>query len=466
MDIDPNPRNVPRDSRGRFSGAPFATAPQPGFSAPRPGAPFPTTGPPPGFPRLPPAPGSAALRRAPVNPQAFPAPRPGPNPTGTSKPIPARLPPRPTVRQPAGDRRPPPHTLRLTASGSLAKQIREAATNTQVTLRVEELMDLCPAVRQEFRTYTRLQEPVSNFVDQAVYHTTAYASEPTAYHSTAFEAYPRLSDGPAGTLAYQAERDYPSPVSVARVKATIHGCPQTVIIDSGCSGVMMGVEAVRQCNLISRIDRRGAEQKCFRVANGTPLGMIRDVSISVGDLTTTVDVTVCAAETTDILLGVKFLAQVDGVLRMNPPLLEMTNSQLQRCSAAVDYSGDPRLHQFAYSWYDENHEAVPGPADHSLTVSSEDEAQLQYASDSEHRENHSHIDYVLSATQYAGSAGLARLMSLPRHQRDVSDWQLRPDMFRALQAKVGPFTVDACCDSEGANAQLPDYWFAPPGVSF
>jgi len=101
-------------------------------------------------------------------------------------------------------------------------------------------------------------------------------------------------------------------------------------------------------------------QKCFRVANGTletPLGMIRDVSISVGDLTTTVDVTVCAAETTDILVGVKFLGQVDGGLRMNPPLMEITNSQLQCCLAAVDYSGDPRLHQFAYSRYDKFHNA-------------------------------------------------------------------------------------------------------------
>jgi len=51
------------------------------------------------------------------------------------------------------------------------------------------------------------------------------------------------------------------------VKATIHGCSQPVIIDSGCSGVIMRVEALGQCNLHSCIDRRGSEQKCFSVAN-------------------------------------------------------------------------------------------------------------------------------------------------------------------------------------------------------
>jgi hypothetical protein len=38
---------------------------------------------------------------------------------------------------------------------------------------------------------------------------------------------------------------------------------------------------------------------------------------------------------------------------------------------------------------------------------------------------------------------------------------VRPDLFRAIQAKFGPFIIDACCDSAGANAQLPEYWSAP-----
>jgi hypothetical protein len=219
--------------------------------------------------------------------------------------------------------------------------------------------------------------------------------------------------------------------------------------------------AVRQCNLISRIDRQGAEQRCFRVANGAvemPLGIIRDVTVTVGDLTTVMDATVCAAETTDILLGVKFLAQVDGVLRIHPPVLEMTNSHLQKCSVAVDYSGDSRLHQFdqyAFSCVDQSY--------HYLSTCSSNEAQLQYADDSDSRQVLSHYNYVMSATEYAGTADLARRTSRPRHQRDVSDWMFRPDLFRAIQAKFGPFTIDACCDSAGANAQLPEYWSAPPG---
>jgi hypothetical protein len=98
---------------------------------------------------------------------------------------------------------------------------------------------------------------------------------------------------------------------------------------------------------------------------------------------------------------------------------------------------------------------------HYLSTCSNNEAQLQYAGDSDSRRVLSHYNYVLSATEYAGTADLARRTSRlrrtsrPRHQLDVLDWMFRPDLFRAIQAKFGPFTIDACCDSAGANAQLP-----------
>jgi len=234
------------------------------------------------------------------------------------------------------------------------------------------------------------------------------------------------------------------------------------------------------------------EHRCFRVANGaleTPLGIIRDVSVTVGDLTTSLDATVCAAETTDILLGVKFLAQVDGVLRINPPVLEMTNSQLQRCSAVVDYSGASRLHQFAYTSEDfqrplpEQNSQSPSEearsqADSSeeeyslgleiynssfIMSSSEDDAQLQYSSDSESRLMRPHVDYVLGAMDYAATGSLACRSDKPYHQRDVSDWMFRPDLFRAIDAKFGPFNWDACADEYGHNAQLPNFWAADHG---
>jgi len=244
--------------------------------------------------------------------------------------LPPRTPQRPAIRAPLVDRRPPTQQLRQSSSTSLARQIREAATNTPITLRVQELIDLCPEVRREFTRFPG--EDVTHFVQEQgqSYEPAGNARSftPAAFHTAAPAAF--LSR-PA---AFQSERLFPSPVSVARVRAMIQGCPQTVIINSGCSGFMMCQGAVRQCNLISRIDRQGAEQRCFRVANGAlerPLGIIRDVSVTVGDLTTVMDATVCAAESTDVLLGVKFLAQVDGVLRIHPPVLEMTNSQLQKC---------------------------------------------------------------------------------------------------------------------------------------
>jgi hypothetical protein len=49
--------------------------------------------------------------------------------------------------------------------------------------------------------------------------------------------------------------------------------------------------------------------------------------VTVSNVTVTIS-GLSGTETTYILLGVKFLAQVDGVLRIHPHVLEMTNSQL------------------------------------------------------------------------------------------------------------------------------------------
>jgi hypothetical protein len=43
--------------------------------------------------------------------------------------------------------------LRPASSSSLARQIRETATNTPITLLAQELIDLCPEVRREFTRF-------------------------------------------------------------------------------------------------------------------------------------------------------------------------------------------------------------------------------------------------------------------------------------------------------------------------
>jgi hypothetical protein len=404
MDIDSAPRIAPRGSCGRFSGAPFPSAP-PRFAAPRPGAAFPTGRSTPGPSRLPPAPG--ILRKGPSNPQAFDAPSRGAMPRPGLGSRPALPPPLQTgpplaqvaARNPTVDRHTSTQALRPTSSISFTRQIRETATNTPITLWVQELIDLCPEVRREFTKFPA--EAVTHMVEERG-QGYGNAENTRFFTNTAYQA---AHSGLSGKFpsrirpsSFHSKRAFSSPISVARVKATIQGHPQTVIIDSGCSGFMMCQGAVRQCNLISRIDREGAKQRCFRVANGAvemSLGIIRDVTVTVGDLTTVMDATVCAAATTDILLGVKFLAQVDEVLRILPPVLEMTNSQ-QKCSVAVDYSGHSRLHQFdqyAFSCVDRS--------DHYLSTCSSNEAQLLYAGDSDSRQILSHYNYVMSATEYA-----------------------------------------------------------------
>ena len=41
---------------------------------------------------------------------------------------------------------------------------------------------------------------------------------------------------------------------------------------------------------------------------------------------------------------------------------------------------------------------------------------------------------------------------------DSGDRMLHPSLFKAYNARYGPFTVDACCDLEGNNRQLEDFW--------
>jgi len=84
-----------------------------------------------------------------------------------------------------------------------------------------------------------------------------------------------------------------------------------------------------------------------------------------------------------------------------------------------------------------------------IMSSSEDEALLQNASDTDTRLSKPQTEYILEAIAYAAAGDLSSRRNRPSLQRDVSDWMFRPDLFRALNAKQGPFTVDACADQHG-----------------
>jgi hypothetical protein len=227
IDIDLAPRTAPRDSRGRFSGAPFLSAP-PGFPVPRPGATFPTGRSTPAPSRLPPVQG--ILRKGPFNPQAFDAPSRGamPRPGLGSRPaLPLRTGPQVAARNPAVDRHTSTQALRPASSSSLARQIRETATNTPIILRVQELIDLCLEVRHEFTRFPA--EAVTHLVEKRG-QDYGNAENTRFFTNTAYQAAPSGLSGEFPSRIrpspFHSERAFSSPISVARVRATIQGHPR------------------------------------------------------------------------------------------------------------------------------------------------------------------------------------------------------------------------------------------------
>ena len=387
---------------------------------------------------------------------------------------------------------------------NLAKQVQQAAINTQVTLSVGQIAQLSPQVRAEFRNYASTNQG-NPFPGEA------RLAEDSANRTPDVQDELNMSTDTATTFAADDIPMHPTNrrfnTSIARTAALINGYQQTVVIDTGCSGSMMGVLAARRCNLTSSVDEDAAAGRAFKVANGEvdrPLGIIRDVQVGLGDVTTTVDFTVCRAETPDILLGCQFLRQVDGVVQFNPPRLTMRDTRLQRCAVPLDFSGDSHLHaalmveelvdegqSSPHSSLDSGIELeslkTDDEEDHSLSgeelpqsvketpvdmdrflreapskgldlCSALEDVHLQ-TTEAAFRENDTaRVD--LQATE----AALRDFTGNAQGRRDPSDWMLDRDTFKHLNAKHGPFEIDACADKWGDNAQLKEWWSLEDGT--
>ena len=349
MEIDTPQRQPPRDNRGRFAAVPFPTGVVPNQTprqqlsqnTPEPVPNISRGSWPPAAARLP-QPVPAAHQRPPFQPAnqngsrqnirkqpqaAVPFPLPNRSQAvanGTNGNNLARAPPSQQTR-PANTSAPGHHS-ELNAQ-RLAKQVKNAAFNTPVTLTVGQLTELAPMVRREIKDS-------GNATNQNA-------------DAAANLCLPQKSP----YLAAQINPMTKAPISIARTTALINGVPQTAIVDTGCTSFLMGLGAVRQCGMLSLIDQSAGKDRTFKVANGeidTPLGIIHGVQVKVGDVTVHLDAAVCRAETTDILLGAAFLFQVDGVIRFNPPQLEMTNSSLQKCTVPLDFTGHNSLHETVY----------------------------------------------------------------------------------------------------------------------
>lgn len=306
MDID-SPAAPPTDSRGRFAAAPFAipqTTQQGGSSQTQvrpiipPNARQTHSG-----PRQ--VNSSAGLQNIPnsvqntrVAGQQRAAPRSQP---ANAAPFPVSYPSRPPARPSGATNISRSENSVASNRQDMAKKVRNAAYSTQVPLSVGQLMELSPAVRAEVLNHRspggtdRTNE--SHFVE---------ALPDSAYHAET----PETSQAAVFNVNPPQAPDFPV-LSIARVAAKVNHVPRTCRVDTGCSGVMMGLGAVRGCQMIHCIDRAAGARR-FRIANGqveTPLGLIIQVPITIGPVTTFVDVTVCKSDTDFILLGLTCLGR-------------------------------------------------------------------------------------------------------------------------------------------------------------
>jgi hypothetical protein len=222
------PLGLPPETAAAASPGPHSPLRLPGSLLPGPALPFPPAGPPQLWHWLPPAPG--ILRKGPFNPQAFDAPSRGamPRPGLGSRPaLPLPTGPQVAARNPAVDRHTSTQALRPASSSSLARQIRETATNTPIILRVQELIDLCLEVRHEFTRFPA--EAVTHLVEKRG-QDYGNAENTRFFTNTAYQAAPSDLSGEFPSRIrpspFHSERAFSSPISVARVRATIQGHPR------------------------------------------------------------------------------------------------------------------------------------------------------------------------------------------------------------------------------------------------
>ena len=69
-----------------------------------------------------------------------------------------------------------------------------------------------------------------------------------------------------------------------------------------------------------------------------------------------------------------------------------------------------------------------------------------------------------SAKGVSGCPSLSDSQTKTNDKANNDDWMLLRPLFLELESKWGPFDIDACCDNQGHNAQVPD--FCCPDRSF
>eukprot|EP00884_Botryococcus_braunii_P019069 jgi/Botrbrau1/5846/Bobra.0366s0027.1 len=223
----------------------------------------------------------------------------------------------------------------------------------------------------------------------------------------------------------------------------------------------------------------------------TPWVIIRKLPVGVEGLVIPIDVFVSGATSYDVLLGTDWLTQAHAEIsfakqemsfRIEPQIMgrvpitvmPASKSSNRYCVAripGIDFDG-PAGHPA-----DPGVPGVPGLPNEIINIEkdlseesqeqldiysgSEEEISSTESSDEEEEYSEEHEAFSSESEIEIYNATVSnegRELELAAHPYMTEDWMLETNIFREIETHWGPFDLDACCDLQGHNSQLPLFW--------
>ena len=150
--------------------------------------------------------------------------------------------------------------------------------------------------------------------------------------------------------AYHASSSVPCIINtVVQAQVTVLEIPFEAIIDTGASDTVVSHSVVRQLGLMDKLEHSDVT---FLSANGrteTPMGLLKELPIGVGNLRKPIDAMVTAAESYDVLVGNDYLrmAHADICLSTNTLRVRMGLDQYEEEVPISEASGSKLINALA-----------------------------------------------------------------------------------------------------------------------
>jgi hypothetical protein len=259
------------------------------------------------------------------------------------------------------------------------------------------------------------------------------------------------------------------------------------IIDTGATNTMISQSAARQLNLIDQIEPSRLRYSCADGKMSSPWGIIRKLPVGVEGLVIPIDVFVSGATSYDVLLGTDWLTQAHAEIsfakqemsfRIEPHILGRVPITVMPASKSSNRYCITQVPELDFGGPAE-HPAHPGvpmvPAQPEVIninditsdeeedpAASQDEVTSTNISDSTEEEHYPEYEIPLPTEASAAcnaAINIEEKVTTPTEYPDLSEeWSLKKECFNDLNKLWGPFDIDACCDTNGLNAKLPQYW--------